>query len=125
MNHFEFINSINTSKQDIMVDDITEKAYSSFMVNRGLSFFPDTVLLANEMNINHHLDNKLQYHFLMNTVSKKRRFSKWAKSHKIESIEIIKQYYGCSDQKAKSILLLLTNEQINELKLRMNTGGKN
>jgi hypothetical protein len=125
MNPFQFINSINTSKQDIMVDDITEKAYSSFMVNRGLSFFPDTVLLANEMNIHHHLDNKLQYHFLMNTVSKKRRFSKWAKSQKIESIEIIKQYYGCSDQKAKSILLLLTNEHINELKLRMNTGGKN
>ena len=60
MNPFDYVNSINYSKKDIMVDDVTEKAYNGFMVNRSLSYFPHTVLAANEMNINHHIDNSLQ-----------------------------------------------------------------
>lgn len=108
-----------------MIDDAAEKAYSGFMVNRGLSYFHDTVLIANEMNINHHIDHRLQYDFMMNIVTKKKRYSKWLKSdEELNSINTIKEYYGYSDEKAKSILPLLSHEQLNELKLRIYRGGK-
>ena len=107
-----------------MVDDISEKAYAPFMVNRGLSYFPDTVLFANEMNVNHHIDHRLQFDFFINIINKKKRFSKWAKPIDIENLELIKEYYGYSNEKAKSVLSLLTNDEINELKLRIYKGGK-
>jgi hypothetical protein len=124
MNPFEYCNAINYTKKNIMIDDITEKAYSSYMVNRQLSYFPDTVLAANEMNRNHHIDNRLQFDFFINIIKKKKRFSKWAKPINIENLELIKEYYGYSNEKAKSVLSLLNGEQINELKLRMYKGGK-
>jgi hypothetical protein len=124
MNPFEYLNAINTSKKDLMVDDVAEKAYTPFMVNRGLSYFPDTILFANEMNLNHHIDNRLQFDFLINIIKKKRRFSKWAKPVNIENLELIKEYYGYSNEKAKSVLSLLNNDQINELKARIYKGGK-
>ena len=99
-----------------MPDDITEKAYPAFMVNRALSYFNDTVLYANEMNVNHHIDNKLQYHFLINIIRKKKRFSKWLKPQEVNNLEIIKEYYGYSNEKAKSVLQLFNNEQIEILK---------
>ena len=80
MNPFEYVNSINYSKKDIMVDDIAEKGYNSFMVNRSLSYFQDTVLMANEMNKNHQIDKRLQFDFLINIVRKRKRFSKWFKN---------------------------------------------
>ncbi len=107
-----------------MVDDVAEKAYTSFMVNRGLSYFPDTILFANEMNVHHHIDHRLQFDFFINIIKKKKRFSKWAKPINIENLELIKEYYGYSNEKAKSVLSLLNDEQINELKLRMYKGGK-
>lgn len=79
MNPFVFLNSINHTKEDVMVDDMIEKSYNSFMINRSLSYFPDTVGLANVMNRYHHIDSKLQYHFLINIIRKRRRFSKWFK----------------------------------------------
>jgi hypothetical protein len=80
MNPFDFINAINYSKKDVMVDDLTEKEYNSFIVNRSLSNFSDTVLYANEMNINHHLDARLQFDFFINIIKKRKRFSKWNKA---------------------------------------------
>lgn len=124
MNPFEYLNAINATKKDLMVDDISEKAYSPFMVNRGLSYFPDTILYANEMNLNHHIDSRLQFDFLINIIKKKRRFSKWAKPVNIENLELIKEYYGYSNEKAKSVLSLLNDDQINELKARIYKGGK-
>ena len=124
MNPFEYLNSINNNKKDIMHDDIMEKEYNAFIINRGLSFFPDTILYANEMNLNHHLDNKLQYHFLINIIKKKKRFSKWVKPQEVANLEVVKEYYGYSDEKAKSVLSLLNNEQILELKKRIYKGGK-
>ena len=76
MNPFEYVNAINTGKKDIMIDDLAEKSYSSFTINRSLSYFNDTVLAANEMNKHHHLDKKLQFHFLINIIRKRKRFSK-------------------------------------------------
>ena len=124
MNPFDYLKSINTTKKNIMVDDLTEKEYNAFIINIGLSFFPDTVLYANEMNLNHHLDSRLQYDFLINIIKKKKRFTKWVKPQEIANLEVIKEYYGYSDEKAKSVLSLLNNEQIEELKKRIYKGGK-
>ena len=124
MNPFEYINTINSTKKDIMVDDIAESNYNSFMANRGLSYFADTVLFANEMNINHHIDNRLQFDFLINIVRKKKRFSKWLKAEEISDLDVVKEYYGYSNEKARSVLSLFTNEQLTELKKRICKGGK-
>ena len=68
------------TKKDIMVDDLAEKAYNPFMVNRALSYFQDTVLFANEMNVNHTIDKRLQFDFFINMVRKRKRFFKNGKS---------------------------------------------
>ena len=124
MNPFEFANAINYTKKNIMVDDIAEKSYSSYMINRQLSYFPDTVLAANEMNRNHHLDNRLQFDFFINIIRKRKRFSKWFKPEQISDLETIKQYYGYSNEKARQVLTLLSTEQINELKNKVVKGGR-
>lgn len=124
MNPFEFLNSINFNKEDLMVDEQSEKEYNAFLVNRGLSYFQDTVLLANEMNRSHHIDSRLQYDFLRNTVRKRKRFSKWVKKENIKDIDVIKEYYGYSNAKAESILDLLDVDQINHIKEKMSKGGK-
>jgi len=124
MNPFEFLNSINTTKKNVITDDITEKAYNSFMVNRSLSYFNDTAILANEMNRYHHLDNKLQFDFLINMVRKRKRFSKWIKPQIESDVEVVKQYYDYSNEKARQVLSLLSPEQINGLKKKVNKGGR-
>ena len=123
MNPFEYLNAINTSNEDIMVDDITEKQYNAFMVNRGLSYFNDTVLMANEMNQHAHLDSRLQFDFLINIVRKKKRFSKWAKPQIESDIEVVKEYYGYSNEKARQALTLLSPDDINGLKKKVYKGG--
>tara|TARA_B100000508_G_scaffold135713_1_gene127842 strand:- start:364 stop:741 length:378 start_codon:yes stop_codon:yes gene_type:complete len=124
MSPFTFLNEINFGKKDIIVDDITEKQYNSFMVNRGLSYFKDTAVIANEMNINHHLDNRLQFDFLINMIRKKRRFSKWNKPQIIDDLDVIKEYYGYSNKQAKAVHNLLSSEQIGELRKKVYKGGK-
>jgi len=124
MSPFEYLNAINFTKQDIMIDDITEKQYNAFMVNRGLSYFSDTVAIANEMNQYAHLDKKLQFHFLINIVRKRKRFSKWNKPDLVSDIEVIKEYYGYSNDKAKQALSLLSPEQNKELEKKVSKGGR-
>jgi hypothetical protein len=124
MNPFEYLNSINYSKQDIIVDDITEKSYNAFMVNRSLSYFQDTVFFANEMNLQHHLDKKLQFHFLINIVRKRKRFSKWDKPELVSDIDVVKEYYGYSNEKARQALTLLSPSQIEEIRKKVSKGGR-
>jgi hypothetical protein len=124
MNPFEYVNAINYTKKDIMIDDIAEKGYSPYMINRQLSYFPDTVLAANEMNRNHHLDNRLQFDFFINIIRKRKRFSKWHKPETVSELEAVKKYYGYSNEKARQILSLLNTDQINELKNKAVTGGR-
>jgi hypothetical protein len=107
-----------------MVDDLAEKSYSSFTINRSLSYFNDTVLAANEMNKNHHLDKKLQFHFLINIVRKRKRFSKWDKPELVSDIEVVKEYYGYSNEKARQILPLLSSNQIMNLREKVFKGGR-
>lgn len=122
---FDFLNSINDSKIDIMsIDTDNEKLYNSFMVNRSLSYFPDTVFMANEMNRFHHLDSKLQYHFFINIVRKRKRFSKWSKAENINNIEAVKEYFGYSDSKAKQALTILSKEQIAVIQNKVFKGGR-
>jgi hypothetical protein len=123
MSPFEFVNSINDTKVDIMVDDQAEKAYNSFMVNRSLSYFPDTILLANEVNRNPHIGNRLKYNFLMNAVRKRKRFSKWGKAESVPDLELVKKRYGYSSEKARSALSILTEEQLRVLRAAAYTGG--
>jgi hypothetical protein len=123
MSPFDYINAISDTKIDIMVDDVAEKQYNAFMVNRGLSYFVDTVLIANEMNRNHHLDNRLQFAFCINSVRKRKRFSKWNKPQEVESLEVVKEYYGYSNEKAKSALTILSQSQIELIKQKLYTGG--
>jgi hypothetical protein len=120
---FEYLNSINTGRSDIMVTDEDEKSYPGFMVNRGLSYYADTVLHANLMNVNHQLDPRLQYDFLRTSVTKKKRFSKWFKKDETKELEIISEWYKCSKQKAKEYRVLLNDEDINTLSELIDHGG--
>jgi len=124
MNHFDYLKSINHDKNDIMVDDITEKEYKGFMINRTLSYFNDTALAANEMNIHHQIDNRLQFDFMRNIVRKRKRFSKWTKADKVDSLDSIKTYYGYSNQRAREVLSLLTKEHLDIIKMKVSKGGK-
>ena len=124
MNPFNYLNSINHTKQDIMKDDLDEKGYNSFLINRSLSYFYDTVGMANVMNRYHHLDNKLKYAFLINIIRKRKRFSKWMKPETESDIEVVKQYYGYSNDKAKNVLPLLSPEQITIIRQKVKRGGR-
>jgi hypothetical protein len=124
MNPFEYVNSINYTKKNIMDSPEKEKGYNPFMINRSLSYFNDTVILANEMNKYHHLDGRLQYSFLINIVRKRKRFSKWNKPQKHNDIDVVKQYYGYSNEKAEQVLPLLSQPQLLELRKKVNKGGR-
>jgi hypothetical protein len=123
-NPFDYVKEILQGKKQLIVDEITEKEYNPFIVNRSLSYHKDCVIYANEMNRRHFLDKKLQNDFLLNTVrSSKRPFAKWVKSEKSDDLECIKSYYGFSESKAREALRLLTKEQIQELKQQTDIGG--
>ena len=121
---FDYVNAINYSKKDIMQSSDDEKVYLPFMVNRSLSYFSDTVVIANEMNKYHHLDSRLQFSFLINIIRKRKRFSKWVKPEVQNDIESVKEYYGYSNEKARQILSLLSPSQIKQIKEKVSKGGR-
>jgi hypothetical protein len=124
MNPFDYVKEILQGKKQLIVDDLTEKEYNPFIVNRSLSYHKDCVMYANEMNRRHFLDKKLQNDFLLNTVrSQKRNFAKWVKVEKSDDLECIKQIYGFSDSKAREALQLLNKDQIQQLKEKTDIGG--
>lgn len=126
-NPFDYINAINFTKKDLMTgtenDDLAESGYVPFITNRALSYFPDTILYANEMNMNNHLDNKLQFHYLINSIRPKKRFSKWAKRQEDNDIEALMEYYGYNRTKAEAVISLLSPDQLKDIKKRLNKGG--
>lgn len=126
MSPFDFINAINVSKQNLFLEDPqADKDYSPYLVNRGLSYFPDTVLYANEMNRNSSVPNEWQFSFFLNSISKKKRFSKWHKKDaETESLLLVKEYYGYSNDKAKEALTVLSDEQLGMIKEKLYKGGK-
>jgi len=124
MNPFDYVNAINYSKKDIMETPEDETAYTPFVVNRSLSYFADTVGIANEMNRYHHLDNRLQFSFLINIIRKRKRFSKWVKPELENDVDVVKEYYGYSNEKARQVISLLTPTQLKSLKDKVNKGGR-
>ena len=120
----DWLNSVNFTKEDLTVDDPdTIKDYTPYIVNRCLSGHLDTVLYANEMNLHPNLDKDMQYQFFLNSLRKRKRFSPWLRKDKVENLNIIKKYYGYSNEKALQALRLLTNEQLDYIKKRLDTGG--
>jgi len=117
---FDFLNSINDNKEDIMVE---EKEYSPYMVNRGLSYFPDTLFYANEMNANWGLEHRLQYDFLRTSIRRRKRFSKWFKETKDSDLEAVKEYYNYNDRNARFALRILSPEQVKDIKQILQHGG--
>ena len=120
----DWLNSINFTKENLIEEDASViKDYPPYIVNRCLSGHLDTVMFANEMNKFPNLDKDLQYHFFLNTLRKKKRFSPWLRKDKVTDLEIIKQYYGYSNEKALNALKILTPDQINFIKQRLDIGG--
>ena len=125
MNPFDFLNAINDNKKNLFEDPQAEKDYSSFMINRGLSYFPDTILYANEMNKAAEIPKKWQFDFLLQSISKKRRFSKWHKKDaSTESLKIIMKHYKYSENKAYEVIDLMSQAQLQELQEAYETGGR-
>ena len=120
----DWLNSVNFTKENLIEEDPSViKDYPPYIVNRCLSGHLDTVMFANEMNKFPNLDKALQYHFFLNTLRKKKRFSPWLRKDKVTDLEIIKQYYGYSNEKALNALKILTPDQINFIKQRLDIGG--
>lgn len=120
MSPFDFVNAINQTKEKFQ--DYSE--YSPFLTNKTLSFFPDTILMANLMNMNSHLDNKLQFEFFLNTVRKQKRFAgKWPKHEVSDIIKLLCSTYNMSSSKAHQAVAALTQEQIEQIKTRIIKGG--
>ena len=125
MNPFDFLNAINDNKKNLFEDPQAEKDYNSFMVNRGLSYFPDTILYSNEMNRNFDIPKKWQFDFLLNSIAKKRRFSKWHKKDSAdESIKLIMRHYKYSEKRAYEVLDIFTPYHIDQLRQAYDTGGR-
>tara|TARA_B100001113_G_C21034476_1_gene589475 strand:- start:87 stop:461 length:375 start_codon:yes stop_codon:yes gene_type:complete len=122
MNPFDFVKSVTYTKQDIM-NDLNEKEYESFLVNRALSYHQDCLLYANEMNQRFDLSSRLQYHYLLNTIRKRKRFAKWQKPEKINDLKIVMEYYEISRAKAEEYINILSDRSIEIIRKKMNKGG--
>lgn len=128
MSPFDFVNDINFGKKDLMTgsenDQLSEDSYVPYLVNKSLSYFPDTILHANEMN-ELQPDNKLQYHYLLNSIRPSKRFSKWAKRENTDDLNCVQEYYGYGMEKALQALQILTPDQLCSIKEKLQRGGMN
>ena len=123
MSPFDFIKAITLTKENLIVDEASEREYNPFMVNRGLSYFPDTILYAQAMNLNHHMDKGLQFSYLINTIRKGKRFSKWYKPERDDDYDAVQRYYGYNHRNTVAALGILTREQIDAIIKRQEKGG--
>jgi hypothetical protein len=123
----DYLNAINFTKVNLLdTDDETwTKKYPPYVINKCLSMFYDCIAQANEMNGYHFLDKKVQFHFYINSIRKRKRFGgKWLSQTKLKDIEYVKEYYGYSNEKAKQALNILTKEQIEVIKESLKKGGR-
>lgn len=125
MNLFDHLNSINQTKEYLLVDAQAEKEYAPYMIHRGLSFFADTVMLVNEMNKYQDIPKRWDYDFFMHSVTKKKRFSKWHKKDtESDDLKMIARYFTCSYANARSALNILTQSQLDDIRSITDTGGR-
>ncbi len=121
----EWLNSINVTKKNLINEDPSlEKEYPPYIINRCFSGHIDSIMFANELNKYPNLQKKLQYDFFLNSLRKKKRFSPWLRKDQIKNLDLIKQYYGYSNEKAKQVLNILTKEQLSFIRDRLEIGGK-
>ena len=121
----DWLNSINQTKKNLIDEDPSlEKDYSPYIVNRIYSGHLDSILFANEMNQHHFIPKKMQYDFFLKTLRSNKRFSPWLRKDKIKDLDLVKRYYGYSNEKAKQALRILTTEQLNFIKSKFETGGR-
>ena len=122
----DYLNAINYTKEPLLdsEDEDWIKKYPPFIVNKCVAPFPDTVMLVNEINQLHHLDKRLQFDFLINSLRPRKRFTPWLKAKKLENLEYVKEYYGYNNEKAKEALDILNDEQISAIKQKLNKGGR-
>ena len=121
----DYLNSINFTKKDLMKSEDKDwvKKYPAFIVNKILSGFQDTIMLVNEVNRNHFLDKDMQYSFLLNSIRSKKRFSPFLRANKLKDIDLVKEYYGYSNEKAKTVLDILAKDQLKLIKEKLYKGG--
>jgi hypothetical protein len=120
----DWLNSINFTKENLMEQDPTSvKEYAPYIINKCLSGQIDTILFANEMNMNHQLDKDMQYSFYLNSLRKRKRFSPWIRKDKVQDLECVKRYYSYSNEKALQALKILNKSQLNFIKQRLEIGG--
>jgi hypothetical protein len=122
MNPFDIVTDISSSKKQL-ITAANEKEYNAFIVNRALSYFPDTLQFAQDMNLKHNADNLMQYDYLFHSIRKAKRFSKWSKKEKLNDVADIQEYFGYSTRKAEEALNVLTKEQVKAIKAKMDKGG--
>ena len=122
----DYLKAVNQTKEPLMdsEDEEWERKYPPFIVNKCVAPFPDTVMLLNEINQLHHLDKKLQFDFLINSLRPRKRYTPWLKAKKLENLEYVKEFYGYNNEKAKTALNILNDEQISYIKRKLNKGGK-
>lgn len=123
----EILNTINLSKENLLSGEngeIWEKSYQPFVVNHCLMPFMDTILVVNELNVRPHCDKKMQYEFLLNMVTPRKRFAKWLKPAEIENLEVVKEYYGYGDRKAREALSILTDDEVESMRAVLDKGGR-
>ena len=121
----DWLNSINHTKENLIADDPSAiSSYPPYIVNRCLSGTVDTILFANEMNLNAHLDKDMQYSFFLYTLRKRKRFSPWLKKEQVDDLDLVKKHYGYSNEKAKVALTLLTKTQIEKIRNTHDMGGR-
>ena len=121
----DYLNTIKQTKQYLMDEDPGwEKNYPAYVINKCMSQHMDTIMYANEMNQYQGLDKKLQYDFFINIVRPRKRFSPWGKKQKVKDLELVKQYYGYSTEKALQALRILSPEQLEIIRDKLNKGGK-
>ena len=125
MTPFDFVKDILSNKKNLLKEDpLSVKDYAPFLVNRSLSFHLDSVLYANEMNMNSQLDKDMQYQYLLHSIrSMKRKFQPWQKASTDNDIECVKTFFGYSNQKAKEALRILTKEQLEVIRNKTDLGG--
>ena len=120
----DWLNSINFNKNNLIEEDPSQvKEYPPYIINRCLSGHLDTILFANEINKYPNLDKDMQYNFYLNTLRKKKRFSPWLRKEKVTDLQCVKQYYGYSNEKASQALKILSKQQLEFIKQRLETGG--
>ena len=120
----DWLNSINKTKKNLIDEDpLVEKEYPPYIINRCLSGEIDCIMFVNELNLYHFLPKKMQYYFLINILRVKRRYSPWIRKDIIKDLDIVKRYYGYSNEKAQQALRILTKEQLTFIKSKFETGG--